>query len=310
MKVTQLPYKNFKLCIFNKSDNEDYSFIKNHCNEIFSILNESYKQLGGCFIYNSPDKMLKMVARYKIIYDNDNNIFGVATYRNFKQTNSYKCILIGRNYQLNAADGKEAVKWIIKSDIINWKKLYWIEAFDAVGHWEEKYGAYKIPAVYVPGILGNAGIQLDNNDEYTYYRLIQGHTEMKPKMLFGFDSKERIKQMLNDEMYFEYDNYIRDLYAGKVDDSIYESHITTDRLEAVLNTLYFIEDRYTEQMQFRNITKTTLKLMSNVIAEGRKLAKTRLMSKGQKEELLDLCDLCEEIINNANILTIKKLKWT
>lgn len=50
--------------------------------------------------------------------------------------------------------------------------------------------------------------------------------------------------------------------------------------------------------------------MSNVIAEGRKLAKTRLMSKDQKEELLDLCDLCEEIINNANILTIKKLKWT
>lgn len=308
MKIVELNYKDLKLYIFNKkSETNDIKYIKKRKDEIFQILKESYAHIDGCYIYTDPDDMIDKAGRYKIVMDSNQNIYSVATYRHFKKTNSYKCILIGYNHSLDATDGKTGVQWIIKSDIINWKNLYWIEAFDAVAHWHEKYGAFKIPSVYVPAILGKAGIKLDENDDYKYYRLIQGHDDPKPKFMFGFDSEERVKMLLKDELYLEYEKTITDLYKGIVDDSIFESHQTTNRLEAVLNTLYFIEDRYNEQMQFRNITKNTLVIMSKAYKEGMKIAKTEKIDPEQKEELLALCRMCKKIAYQANILDPHKL---
>lgn len=78
--------------------------------------------------------MIKNVARYKIVMDDNGLIYAVVVYRYFTEKNSYKCILIGHNKHLNSDDTKIAAQWIIKSDIINWKKLYWIKASDPVAH--------------------------------------------------------------------------------------------------------------------------------------------------------------------------------
>lgn len=308
MKIVDLKYKDLKMYIFNKkSTTNDMSYIEKRADEIFNILKKSYEKLGGCYIYKSVAKMKEMASRYKVVMNKNQEIFGVATYRNFVKTNSFKCILIGRNFDLDDNDGKEAVKWIIKSDIINWKHLYWIEAYDAIGHWEEKYGAFKIPSVYVPNILGPVGIKTDSSDEYVYYRLIQGIDEPQPKIMYGFESEERIKQMLNDEQYIEYENYIKKLYDGKVDNSIYESEYISDRYTAVINTLYFIEDRYNEQNQFHNITKQTYQIMVAVYKEGLSLIKSNKLSIDQKNEMKSLCNLCKRIAKEANILSSHKM---
>ena len=310
MDIKRLDHKDLRLYILNKKSDEDYAFIKKHSEKIFEILKTTYDKIGGCYNYKTPKKMLEMASRYKIVMNEKQEIFGVATYRHFIKDDSYKCILIGRNFDLDENDSKISVQWIIKSDIINWKKLYWIEAYDAVGHWENKYGAFKIPAVYATDILGNLDIKLDDKDEYTYYRQIPGIEEPQPKIMFGVDSKDTLEKLLLGEKYSDYEKYVQELFDGKIHNSLYESKITKFdefRYEAVLRTLDFIEDRYDEQEQFRNVSPKTLEIMKSLCRETKKILASNKLSSEEKKELKPIYKNCLEITQKANVIIPYKL---
>ena len=310
MDIKKLDHKDLRLYILNKKSDEDYAFIKKHSEKIFEILKTTYDQIGGCYNYKTPKKMLEMASRYKIIMNEKQEIFGVATYRHFIKDDSYKCILIGRNFDLDENDSKISLQWIIKSDIINWKKLYWIEAYDAVDHWENKYGAFKIPAVYAADILGNLDIKLDDKDEYTYYRHIPGIEEPQPKIMFGVDRKDTLEKLLLGEKYSDYEKYVQELFDGKIHNSLYESKITKFdefRYEAVLRTMDFIEDRYDDQHEFRNVSTDLYDVLKLVCKETHSLINSQNISEEDKEELKFKYEICKKITQKANVIIPYKL---
>ena len=117
MDIKKLDHKDLRLFILNKKSDEDYVFIKKHSDKIFEILKAAHDKIGGCEIYVTPNKMLEMASRYKIVMNEKQEIFGVATYRYVIEDDSYKCILMGRNFDLDENDSKISVQSIIKSDI-------------------------------------------------------------------------------------------------------------------------------------------------------------------------------------------------
>lgn len=308
MKISDIQYKGFKLYILDKKNKDDKRFLSPFSETIFNVLKDAYEQKGSCHIYKTIEEMKGMVDRYKIVMDDDNNIYGVATYRHRKLDDGYKCILIGRNFSLDKEDGKISVQWIIKSDIINWKKMYWIEAYDAVGYWEETYGAFPIPSSYVTHILdGKYDIILDENDEYKYYRKIKGLKESQPKKMYGFSGLDMIEKLLDGEQYQQYEQQIKDLYDGKVHNSMYENRVSKFdefRFIAVMRSMDFIEDRYSEQMEFRNVTPELLEIIQKVCDEAKRMMYK--MSPDDREDVGPLYGRCVKISKEANVIVPHK----
>lgn len=305
MKTFNLPYKDFKLIIlYRNADNNDRPTIKKMALEIFEILSKTYDKIGGCPLYTNPKHMTNSVAVYKIVLDCNNQIYGIAVYK--RDGNSYKCTLIAKNLKVNNIDAKEAVKWIIKSDIINWKNLYWIEAYDAVAHWYEKYGAFKIPAVYVPTIWEEYKGEIHlTDDPYVYERPIM-NMGLKPKIMFGFKSEDAIHKLLNEEQILAYTEHLNKLYNG-ITGKLLESNLPVHRIKNIRASLYFIEKSYKEKGQFRNILPSTHRTMAAIYKEAMGMLKDYKLPDQTKREVKYLCEFCKNVALNANIIRVHKL---
>ena len=311
MKTVNLEYKNFKFLVLDRRKNSDKKIISKYSENIFTLLKGAYEHIDGCDIYDSVEDMKSKATIYKIVINENEEIYGAATYRYLKPDNSYKCVLIGRNYELDKKDGKIVVQWIIKSDIINWEKLYWIEAYNKIAEWEEEYGAFKIPANYVPYILNSIdNITFDKDDDYIYYRKIKGHKEPKPKIMFGFNSKETLEKFLKGEQSDKYAKHIKDLLDGKIRNSLYEKRVSKFnefRIESILRTIDYIEDLYDEQNEFRNITPQLLEILQLICKETKNLINSSNVSKSDKDELKFKYKICKKITQNANVIIPHKL---
>lgn len=308
MQIFKLPYKNFKLVILDRFNiPNDRPKIKELAPTIFNIIASTYNNIGGCSIYDHVEHMIKSIGRYKIIIDDSEQIYAAATYQ-YKERTSYKCTLIAKNMHHNDIDAKEAVQWIIKSDIVNWKKLYWIEAYDAVAHWHEKYGAIKIPAVYVPHILGGTQGQqvVLSDDPYVYERPIKGINGLKPKIMFGFNSEENIHKLLNEEQILAYTEHLNKLYNG-ITGKLLESNLPVHRIKNIRASLYFIEKSYKKKGQFRNILSSTHRTMAAIYKEAVQMLKDYRLPEQTKREVKYLCEFCKNAALNANIIRVHKL---
>ena len=223
MKEFNLHYKNLRLLILDRTEDQDT--IKDKKEILYNILVNAYKHIDGCDIYRNPKHMYQSVGRYKIVVDNDDNIYALAVYR--KMNDSYKCILIGGNIELNKDDVKKSVQFIIKSDITNFKKLYWIEASGPIRHWEEKYGAIKIPNVYVKDILSQYEIEPVEGDDYKYIRKIQtkyaDYADIE-KTMFGFSTQDILHKILStDKSINDYTESIKKMFKEPLYTSLQES---------------------------------------------------------------------------------------
>lgn len=137
---------------------------------------------------------------------------------------SFKGILIGGNkFDITPEIKKEAVKYIIKSNIINYNKFYWIEASDVIKHWHEKYGAYKVPAQYAKEILNRSDITIEN--EYEYSRIIPGVDYPVTKIMYGFPTQEFFNEILKKENYYHFQNEVEKLYNEGFSTDIFETFI-------------------------------------------------------------------------------------
>lgn len=132
---------------------------------------------------------------------------------------------------------------------------YWCEASGPINHWQQKYGAVKIPAVVAATILQKYDIELDETDEYKYYRIIPGVDWPVEKYMFGFNSIETMNDILSTDGYIGYEKALKEMYDGNVDDSIYEAIELNKRPKQLLRILEFIIDRYENNFAFRNVTK-------------------------------------------------------
>ena len=192
--------------------------------------------------------------------------------------------------------------------------LYWIEAWGPVAEWEEEYGAFKIPSNYAQYILDSINInedfKIDEKDEYVYYRKVKGHKELKPKIMFGFNSKETIEKFLSGEKYEKYAKHIKDLFDGKIRNSLYEKRLhkfNEFRVEAILRTIDFIEDRYDEQNEFRNVSTDLYDVLKLVCKETHSMINSQNISEEDKDELKFKYNICKKITQNANIIIPHKL---
>lgn len=107
MKTVDLEYKNFTLLVLNRRKNTDKKLISKYSENIFNLLKGAYEHLDDWEIYLNKEDLKSKATIYKIV--------------------------------INKEEGKIAFQWIIKSDIKNLKKYYWIEAFGHVADWEEEY---------------------------------------------------------------------------------------------------------------------------------------------------------------------------
>ena len=282
----------FKLLILDKSMDND--IINEYKGIIFEILKTSYDKLNGCSIYRSVNHMYKSVARYKLVIKNK-EVYASATYNFIKFKESYKCTLIGGNKKINKDEVNESVKYIIKSDIANFKKLYWIEASGPIKKWEERFGAYKIPSSYVGEILNK---KVEIIDEYRYLREIGDVDEVVEKTMFGFDSIETFNKFLSGSKINEYEEYLERLFDGT---SLYE-HKFIDKPKKIrlFALIDFIIQEYEESNQYRNVTEKTYKIMKDVYNELNEIIKAKTFDEKNKLDYFDW------IIKNANIMKLHR----
>ena len=285
----------------------DSELIKEYQDEIFDILLNAYKSISGCKIYKHAKHMAKTVDRYKLVFI-DNKLYAVATYRYYTETNSYKCILIAGNIlQLDKEKVNEAVAYIIKSDIANFKKLYWIEASGPIEHWHNKFGAIKIPNTYILSILKfNKDIKL-LDDGYKYIRQIQGVENEVEKTMFGFPNKNILAEILSGDSYINYEEYIKKLYNNETIGDIFESIYYKNRRSQLIRILEFIVDAYTENLQFYNMTEKCHELIKKTLIEFKSYLHTYTKNTREYCAVESLYAECLEIYRNANILKLHVL---
>lgn len=282
----------FELLILDKSMDND--IINEYKGVIFEILKTSYDNLNGCSIYRSVNHMYKSVARYKLVIKNK-EVYASATYNFIKFKESCKCTLIGGNKKFNKDEVNESVKYIIKSDVANFKKLYWIEASGPIKKWEERFGAYKIPSSYVAEILNK---KVEIIDEYRYIREIGDVDEVVEKTLFGFDSIETFNKFLTGSKINEYEEYTERLFDGT---SLYE-HKFIDKPKRIrlFALIDFVIQEYEESNQYRNVTEKTYKIMKDVYNELNEIIKVKTFDEKNKLDYFDW------IIKNANIMKLHR----
>ena len=309
MKEFNLHYKDLKLIILDKLTDQEY--IKEKRDIIFNILLNAYKHIDGCDIYRNPKHMYQSVGRYKIVIDTNNIIYAVAVYRKINE--SYKCILIGGNNELNKQDVKESVQFIIKSDITNFKKLYQIEASGPIKHWEEKYGAIKIPNTYVKEILPQYDIEFVDGDDYSYIRKIQtkyaDYVDIE-KTMFGFSNPDILNKILTtDKSINDYVDAIKKMYTEPLYNSLQESVKNNKAKELAYkcqNILGFINEVYNECGAFHNMKIDTYKFIKKIVDLSVKIYK----EYPQYRNILDNGDIIIVIyiLKTANIIKLHELK--
>lgn len=187
------------------------------------------------------------------------------------------------------------------------KIQYWIEASGPITHWEEKYGAIKIPNVYVPTILQKNNDITLGDDGYSYIRNIPVLGENIPieKVMFGFADDEILNKIIRQDKIQETEQLIEQLIGTDESRSLYEAHELKyySRPVTLLKIMELIEDRYYNNLLFHNITVKTKRLMERLISE----CKTIEIPKFIKNEFTQLQDEMDLILSCANVMKFHRL---
>ena len=241
-KITEDVINKIKILQESKESNDykiiiidDKQEIKKYINDIWNIMCVSYEDKGGFSTAQSPNHLLKMIDRVKLVF-NENTIIACATHR---ISGGYKMNTIGC---IQNSDGKKALREIIKDDIKNFKEWYWVEVSEAVEHYLKKYEGYPIPNIYASLIL-QKDVELMEDDIH-YKRNVGVDNIPYIKAIYGFKDENLYNKVLE-----EIDNY--DDFRKRIN-SIKESlNNYTDDINKALMIIeniyvYHIEDRFNE----------------------------------------------------------------
>jgi hypothetical protein len=147
--------------------------IKPYIQDIWNIMQRTYKSIGGFKTANSPEELLNKVSFAKLV-KKDNKIIAAILYKD----------KLGRKTIAGGSDGStEGVKWIKKvfQEEIQQQRS-WGEFSGKMESLMLKYGGIPIPNSEAESILGKDIIE-KNKDGYHYTRLING--EPHEKIIIG-----------------------------------------------------------------------------------------------------------------------------
>lgn len=141
----------------------------------------------------------------------------------------------------------ECVQEIIKGNIANFDKWFYVESSRAIEHYFEKHGGYAIPNIYVPEILGRDFPKESLSADGFRYVTTVGPNEnetTETKQLFGFKNKAIYDKLM--DIYGGLDNFsrrIKELKAGiKTEDVRVFNNIPMDDVTIATTYVYNFED--------------------------------------------------------------------
>ena len=167
--------------------------LQNYIDEIYEILINSYKNIGGLKTYKNKKDFIDKAKFAKIVKYN-NKIIAVAIYRRIEY--SFKMVAIGC---INNNLGKNALQEIIKDDIKNYKLHYWCEVSGAIEHYFKKYNGYPIINKFVYQILNISEDKIRLCEDNVHYEREIGfkdNREWYQKMIYGFKDEETYNKVI------------------------------------------------------------------------------------------------------------------
>lgn len=97
---------------------------------------------------------------------------------------------------------KEGVIEIVKHDIANFDKWYWVEASGPIEHYFKKYGGYPIPNIVAKELFRAKFVEL-KDDGFHYVRELGEDKELVEKCVFGFKSFEEYQRVTADSARYD-----------------------------------------------------------------------------------------------------------
>ena len=199
--------KPYNIVVYKKQNLEDYNYIKEHKDFIYSFLNIGYIAAGlgnycGC---TSSKSLLKNFNVIKIAYYNA-TIIALSVYTGYQD--GKKCVGITATTDEKYRDlGKNAVIDFVKDDINLYYDFYWSECSGALEHLYKKYGGIMIPNDYIELFIGNK-FETKLKDGYHFSVRFKSSfpdedDTVITKCIFGFNNRrtyELVKERLNSDI--------------------------------------------------------------------------------------------------------------
>lgn len=261
---------------FDMSNEDDKSYIKNHINEIWELLQKGYEKIGGFKGFQSTKDLLKKSPFLKIGYIN-NNIVAIAVYNSYLGGN--KCVGLTCVKDERHNTSLKLLEMVLEYDIINWQQWVWIEASGKVEEMCRKLNAFNVPSDYAIIYLKN--IPYKTQDEYHYLRKIAGKEELKT--IFGFKDKE-IFEMLKNDLNNQIEDFINKISSQKINEQtskqqqIYQRYIQKKGIcqeykDIIDYFIYLHEDELINELpkESINILEKTIFLLEKMLKNNEDL---------------------------------------
>ena len=170
------------------------NLFKQYADEMWSILQTSYQNIGGLKSYHSLKDFKNKGHLAHVILDDNGKILACETYR--LMDDSFK-IVCGGCVQNDL--GKLALQQLIQYDIVNFDLHYWAEVSGHIEYYFKKYNGFPMPSSKAGEILNIPQSEIHELDDKVHYqRPIGVNGELYTKMIYGIKSKEIFNSVIAD----------------------------------------------------------------------------------------------------------------
>lgn len=162
-------------------------------NDIWDILQNSYKALGGFKSYNSVVEMVNRISMAILCFHN-NKIVACAIYRD--DLGGQK--LNGCGTIDGSETSKQLLRNVIKDDIENIRKYHWVEVSYPLEKWFKEEGGNPIPSKMAYKLLHKSKSKIRETGDGVHYEREIGRDHIPAtKAIYGFNSDATYNHVMN-----------------------------------------------------------------------------------------------------------------
>lgn len=182
----------------------DDNTISKYSNQIWKILQNSYKTIGGFKSYKNVNEMCNRIS-LAIIGVQDNMIVACAIYRD--DLGGQK--LNGCGTLNGSTEQKKILRAIIKDDIENLQKYHWVEVSYPLEKWFKELNGSPIPSSIAYKLLHKSKSKIKEiGDGVHYQRNVGSDDNFVTKAIYGFKDDTTYQRVMNNiEKYCGFENY-------------------------------------------------------------------------------------------------------
>ena len=298
---------------YKRNNMEDLAYIKANKAKIKNFMDAGYEdaglgKFGSC---RKPKSVADNTILLKVAETIDGQILAMSIYTSYQT--GLKCVgitkLVTSDTLLNQL-AKDAIKYIIKEDISNFRDFYWTECSGVIEHWWSKYSGdmLRIPVTYLPVIFGenvfeNKKFRPIENDDYHYERVLLDEDRNEyivKKCLFGFPNVNVLNEFINRE------NIDLDEFIKKIEENVVLEHMFDGIPSDVRNArkvISYIAGSIEENYLYE-ITEHCMEVFNERVELIRNFLKERggRLTEVNREDLYDAIDYGFSIVNMCSIL--------